>query len=90
MHDQKSSDTQQCLELHCQPWASASLQVGRRRGEVEKEVNEALRYVVSPFTKEEAARRRRVSPNCTSLNYELTAACTVIIEHSFTAQYQRA
>ena len=36
------------------------LQVGRRRGEVEKEVEGALRYVVSPFTKEEAARRRRV------------------------------
>ena len=35
--------------------------MGRRRGEVEKEVTDALRYVVNPFTKDEAARRRQVS-----------------------------
>ena len=42
--------------------------MGRRRGEVEKEVTDALRYVVSPFTKEEAARRRQVCRSACNSN----------------------
>ena len=56
-----------------------SAQVGRRRGEVDKEVADVLRYVVSPFTKEEVARRRQVSRTYAEDANQNYAACPKIM-----------